>query len=143
MLARANADAAKLAEQWGKIGIGGSDAHALPSVGTAYTEVPGARDKNEFFEGLRNGQGRVAGESGCFTKLTRDVYVIAYEMMRENMWTRLLSPLAILIPGFTYWNYCSERMFARQWAPQILDQQETKKPLRWFAEPQMMAEEFL
>ena len=128
MLERANDDAAKLAEQWGKIGIGGSDAHALPSVGTAYTEVLGARDKNEFFEGLRNGQGRVAGESGCFTKLTRDVYVIAYEMMRENMWTRLLSPLAILIPGFTFWNYCHERMFARQWAPQILDQPETKKP---------------
>lgn len=143
MLERANADAEKLAEQWGKIGIGGSDAHALPSVGTAYTEVPGARDKDEFFEGLRNGAGRVAGESGCFAKLTRDVYVIAYEMMREKMWTRLLSPLAILIPGFTYWNYCSERMFSQKWAPQVLDQQEAKKPLRWFTEPQLMAEEFL
>ena len=67
-----------------KIAIGGSDAHALPSVGTAYTEVPGARNKEEFFAALRNGMGRVAGESGSFTKLTRDVFCIACEMMREK-----------------------------------------------------------
>ena len=60
MLERANQQAAQLAKHWGKIGIGGSDAHALPSVGTAYTEVPGARDKEEFFDGLRAGLGRVA-----------------------------------------------------------------------------------
>jgi hypothetical protein len=143
MLERANEDAAKLAKQWGKIGIGGSDAHALPSVGTAYTEVLGARDKEEFFNGLRNGMGRVAGESGCFTKLTRDVYVIVYEMMREKMWTTLLSPVAILIPGFTFWNYCGERLFSRRWAPQILAQTETKQSLRWISEPRTMAEEYL
>ena len=143
MLLRANDDAAQLARQWGKIGIGGSDAHALPSVGTAYTEVPGARDKDEFFEGLRNGLGRVAGESGCFTKLTRDVYVITYEMMREKMWTTLLSPLAILIPGFTFWNYCDERLFSRRWGPQVLGRPEKKRRLRWISEPQAMAEEYL
>src|SRR5271170_7479191 len=32
MLKSANASAARLAEQWEKIGVGGSDAHALPSV---------------------------------------------------------------------------------------------------------------
>lgn len=143
MLERANDEAAKLAKQWGKIGIGGSDAHALPSVGTAYTEVPGARDKDEFFEGLRNGLGRVCGESGCFTKLTCDVYVIVYEMMREKMWTTLLSPLAILIPGFTFWNYCHEGMFIRHWAAEVLGQPETNKRLRWISEPQTMAEEYL
>jgi PHP domain-containing protein len=143
MLKRANEDAARLAKQWGKIGIGGSDAHALPSVGTAYTEVPGARDKEEFFEGLRNGIGRVAGESGCFTKLTFDVYVIAYEMMREKMWTTLLSPLAVLIPGFTFWNYLDERFFSRRWAPQVLAQPETKRHLHWISEPRTMAEEYL
>ena len=141
MLERTNEDAAVLAKQWGKIGIGGSDAHALPSVGTAYTEVPGARDKEEFFEGLRNGSGRVAGESGRFTKLTRDVYMIAYEMMRENMWTRFLSPLAILIPGFTFWNYCDERMFSKRWAPLVLGANEPRKHLRWMTEPQAVAEE--
>src|SRR5271165_7062788 len=74
MLESANNEAAALAAQWNKIAIGGSDAHALPSVGTAYTEVAGARDKDEFFAALRNGMGQVAGESGCFTKLTRDVF---------------------------------------------------------------------
>jgi predicted metal-dependent phosphoesterase TrpH len=143
MLERANQNAAELAKQWGKIGIGGSDAHALPSVGTAYTEVPGARDKEEFFAGLRSGAGRVAGESGCFTKLTRDVYVIAYAMMRERMWTTLLSPLAVLIPGFTFWNYCREQVFRRRWAPQVLTPLEANKRLGWISEPRTMAEEFL
>jgi predicted metal-dependent phosphoesterase TrpH len=143
MLERANRDAARLAKQWGKIGVGGSDAHALPSVGAAYTEVPGARDKEEFFDGLRGGIGRVGGESGCFAKLTRDVYVIAYEMMREKMWTTLLSPLAILIPGFTFWNYCDERLFSRRWAPQVLRPPETKRGLSWVPEPRRVAEEFL
>jgi predicted metal-dependent phosphoesterase TrpH len=143
MLERANQNAAELAKRWGKIGIGGSDAHALPSVGTAYTEVPGARDKEEFFAGLRSGAGRVGGESGCFTKLTRDVYVIAYAMMRERMWTTLLSPLAVLIPGFTFWNYRNEQVFRRRWAPQVLMPLETKKRLGWISEPRTMAEEFL
>jgi predicted metal-dependent phosphoesterase TrpH len=143
MLERANQNAADLAKRWGKIGIGGSDAHALPSVGTAYTEVPGARDKEAFFAGLRSGAGRVGGESGCFTKLTRDVYVIAYAMMRERMWTTLLSPLAVLIPGFTFWNYCNEQVFHRRWAPQVLTPLETKKRLDWISEPRTMAEEFL
>ena len=76
MLEATNGYAASLAAQWDKIAIGGSDAHALASVGTAYTEVPGARDKEEFFAGLQSGKGVVAGESGCFAKLTRDVFLI-------------------------------------------------------------------
>jgi hypothetical protein len=85
----------------------------------------------------------VAGESGNFTKLTVDVYVIAYEMMREKMWTTLLSPLAVLIPGFTFWNYLDERLFSRRWAPQVLASPETKRRLQWIAEPRTMAEEYL
>ncbi len=54
MLERSNANAQTLARQWEKIAIGGSDAHALPSAGTAYTEVSAARSKEEFFAGLRN-----------------------------------------------------------------------------------------
>ena len=141
MLPRANAHASDLAKQWRKIGIGGSDAHALPSVGTTYTEVPGARDKNEFFEGLRNGRGRVAGESGGFQKLTRDVYVIAYELMREKSWTTLLSPLALAIPAFTFCNYVQEHLFNRRWAAQILDRAETCRRHHWITVPQSVAEE--
>jgi len=141
LLESANSSAEKLARQWNKIAIGGSDAHALPSVGTAYTEVPGARDKEEFFAGLRNGQGLVAGESGSFTKLTRDVYLIAGEMMREKMWTAALSPLALLVPAATFWNYRDEYFFSRHWAEQILGESEPRKRPRWVTMPQPAVEE--
>jgi predicted metal-dependent phosphoesterase TrpH len=143
MLERANQNAAQLAKQWGKIGIGGSDAHALPSAGTAYTEVPGARDKEEFFDGLRAGLGRVAGESGSFSKLTRDVLIIAYEMMREKSWTALLSPLAVLIPAVTFWNYRDEDVFSRRWAARVLAEPEAPKHPRWISVPQPAAEEWV
>jgi predicted metal-dependent phosphoesterase TrpH len=143
LLERANQQASDLARRWDKIEVGGSDAHALPSAGTAYTEVPFARDKEEFFAGLRAGQGRVAGESGSFTKLTRDVYLIAYEMMREKAWTRLLSPLAVLIPAVTYWNYRDERQFSREWARKILGEPETRKRPSWISVPQTAAEEWV
>jgi predicted metal-dependent phosphoesterase TrpH len=137
MLESANANAARLARYWGKIAIGGSDAHALPSAGTAYTEVPGARDKDEFFAGLRAGMGRVGGESGRFSKLTRDVFLIGVEMMREKSWTMLLAPLAVLVPAVTILNYYSERRFSRRWAAEILPETDMYQRPRWsnVAEP--------
>jgi predicted metal-dependent phosphoesterase TrpH len=143
MLERANAQASKLARQWKKIELGGSDAHALPSAGTAYTEVPGARSKEEFFDGLRNGMGRVGGESGCFTKLTRDVYVVTYEMMKEKAWTTLLSPLALLIPAFTYLHCHEEHKFCRRWAAKILGQPEARRRPRWITVPQPALEDWV
>ncbi|HTS12490.1 MAG TPA: PHP-associated domain-containing protein [Candidatus Limnocylindrales bacterium] len=135
MLPEANEHAAMFAKQWDKIAIGGSDAHAMPSVGTAFTEVRGARDKDEFFAGLRAGMGRVGGESGNFRKLTRDVLSIAGEMMREKTWTALLSPLALLIPAITWFNYCDERSFNRRWAAEVLDQPQSRKRPRWVTVP--------
>jgi len=55
MLPSANQQAAEFAWSRCKTQVAGSDAHALASVGTTYTEVPGARDKEEFFAGLRAG----------------------------------------------------------------------------------------
>lgn len=136
MLEESNGRAADLAKRWRKIAIGGSDAHALPSVGLTYTEVPGARDKEEFFAGLRNGMGRVGGESGSFTKLTYDVLMIASELMRERSWTTVLGPLALLIPAITFLHYRDERAFSRRWAEHILGQPEGRKRSRWIAVPQ-------
>jgi predicted metal-dependent phosphoesterase TrpH len=116
-----NANAAALAKEWRKVAVGGSDAHAMPSVGTAYTEVPGARDKDEFFAGLQSGFGRVHGECGGFYKLTRDVFAIAGEMMREKSWTMALSPLAVLIPAITLYTCLDEQLFSRKWAAEVLD----------------------
>jgi predicted metal-dependent phosphoesterase TrpH len=130
MLEQANAHAASLAKRWNKIAIGGSDAHAMPSVGAAYTEVPGARDKDEFFAGLRSGAARTYGESGSFQKLTRDVLFIARDLMREKSWTIALAPLALLIPAITLYTYFDERAFSRKWAAEILDQPRSRKPPR-------------
>jgi predicted metal-dependent phosphoesterase TrpH len=143
MLEKANAHAAKLAKRWQKIEIGGSDAHALPSAWKAYTEVSGARNKEEFFAGLRGGMGRVAGESGCFSKLTRDVLVIAYEMMREKAWTTLLLPLGFLIPAITCLNYYDENKFCRHWGAELFGQPETRNRLRWITAPQPAVEEWV
>ncbi|MGH9744834.1 MAG: PHP-associated domain-containing protein [Candidatus Acidiferrales bacterium] len=143
MLERSNRNAQTLAKQWNKIAIGGSDAHALPSAGTAYTEVPGARDKEEFFSRLRGGLGRVAGESGCFTKLTRDCYLIAGELMREKAWTALISPIGLLIPAFTFFNFHEERKFNRRWEAELLEVPEARKRPRWITVPQPAVEEWV
>jgi predicted metal-dependent phosphoesterase TrpH len=141
MLAKSNVQSARLAKQWNKITLGGSDAHALASTGRTYTEVVGARDKGEFFAGLRSGRGLVGGESGNFAKLTRDVFSIASEMIRENPWTLLLSPLAALLPVATYWNYRDERIFSRRWGAEILGEFDDRQR-RWTAVPQPAAEEW-
>lgn len=136
MLEEANARASEFAEQWDKVGIAGSDAHALPSVGRTYTEVPWARNKDEFFEGLRGGLARASGESGSYAKLTKDVLVIAYELMKEKAWTRLISPLVLLIPAITLVNYFEEKSFQRHWAEKILGPEKTKKRPHWVTVPQ-------
>jgi predicted metal-dependent phosphoesterase TrpH len=141
MLQSANFHAALLAKKWRKVGIGGSDAHTLPSVGTAHTEVPGARNKEEFFAGLREGMGRVSGESGSCRKLTRDLFLITGELMREKSWTMLLAPLAALLPAAALLNYWSEGAFNRRWASQVLGQPERAGTLTGMAMPQPAMEE--
>ncbi len=84
MLALANENAARLADFAAMAEVGGSDAHAMASVGCAYTVVPGARSRHEYLEGLRRGHGKVRGETGGFWKLTRDVLSIGGAMVREN-----------------------------------------------------------
>jgi len=116
MLSGHNRRAEEVARRMGKAGIGGSDAHALRSAGTAYTEVPGARTKAEFLRGLRAGRGVAGGEHGGYTKLTGDVFSIAGAMMRDNPWTALLLPLAPAIPFYTLAVMLHEVGFARRWS---------------------------
>ena len=136
MLPAANRHASVFARRKRKIQVAGSDAHALRSAGTAYTEVPGARDKEEFFAGLRNGKGRVAGESGSCWKLTRDILVIAGEMMREKNWTALLAPLAVLLPLASMLNYYNDYAFDRKWAARIFQDSPAPKLSSWVPLPQ-------
>lgn len=142
MLARQNEDSEELARQWRKLAIGGSDAHAAASTGKAYTEVPGARNKGEFLAGLREGKARPGGDSGSYLKLTRDILLIGIEMVRENHWKAVLAPLALLVPGFTFFNYISERRFGERWAKEVLEPTETKAKAR-LKRPQVTAGELL
>jgi len=115
MIALANRNAAFLADWAARAEVGGSDAHALASVGCAWTTVPGARTRQEYLAGLRAGLGRVRGESGGFYKLTRDVLVIGREMVREDPRKLPLVVLGLLVPAVTLGNYVLETLFARWW----------------------------
>ncbi len=119
MLPGANRHASVFARRKRKVQVAGSDAHTLASVGTTYTEVPGARDKDEFFAGLRAGQGRLGGESGSYWKLTRDILLLCFEMMREDRWTISLSPLIALVPAGVGINYFVDLNFGRRWGGKI------------------------
>ncbi|MGC1607023.1 MAG: PHP-associated domain-containing protein, partial [Candidatus Acidiferrum sp.] len=87
MWPEANESAARLATRLGKIAVGGSDSHTLAGVGRTYTEVPGARTADEFFGGLRAGQGQVHGVHGSYAKLTADVFRIVWSLWMEKPWT--------------------------------------------------------
>jgi len=115
LLERNNLLADRLASYNRRIAVGGSDAHALASAGSAWTEVRGARSKAEFLEGLCEGRSRVHGESGSYWKLTSDVLTVSREMFRERPWMLLLAPLLVGIPSVTLFNYFSERRFASKW----------------------------
>lgn len=119
MLPGANRHASVFARRKRKVQVAGSDAHALVSVGTTYTEVPGARDKDEFFAGLRAGYGRLGGASGSYWKLTRDILLLCFEMMREDHWTILLTPLMALVPAGVGINYFVDLNFGRRWGSKI------------------------
>jgi len=114
-----NRQAAQLARRLGKPGLGGSDSHVLPSLGSAYTEVPGARDKDEFLAGLRAQEALVQGTSGGYFRLTRDVLCITSKMFQERPWTLLFSPLALLVPVVTLATFLDESLFARRWSARV------------------------
>jgi hypothetical protein len=120
MLARANENAAVLADFTARAEVGGSDAHAMASVGCAWTVVPRARSRQEYLDGLRRGQGRVRGATGSYWKLTRDIIIIGGQMVRHNPSTLPLAPLTVLLPLIIAGNYVIENSFARWWMSRYL-----------------------
>jgi predicted metal-dependent phosphoesterase TrpH len=121
MLKIANENAALLADFAARAEVGGSDAHAIASVGCAYTVVPYARDKREYVDGLRRGLGRVRGETGGYLKLTRDVWSIGRSMVKSNPWTLPVGFLGVAVPLVTLGNYAIESVFARWWMSRYLE----------------------
>lgn len=119
MPAISNRAAARFAGRGGKIALAGSDAHVTAPLGGTYTEVRGARDKEEFFEGLHRKLGTVAGDSGSYWKLTAGVFEIACKLLADNRWTLLLLPLFAAIPVVTLASVVRERDFAARWQRKV------------------------
>jgi predicted metal-dependent phosphoesterase TrpH len=114
-----NRQAGQLARRLGKAALGGSDSHVLPSLGSAFTEVPGARNKEEFFTGLIAHTALTRGTSGGYFRITRDVLCMTGKMFQERPWTLLLSPLAALVPAVTLATFLDEAWFARRWGARV------------------------
>jgi predicted metal-dependent phosphoesterase TrpH len=119
MLAIANRRAAEFAARMDKVAIGGSDAHTMMSLGRTYTEVAGARDRDDFLAGLRLGRSRVAGVCGDYWKLTRAIWEIGCELMRERRGALLLAPLLAVVPAITLVNFALEFEFAARWGRRV------------------------
>jgi predicted metal-dependent phosphoesterase TrpH len=123
-----NAYAAAAGRAAGRSLVGGSDAHALSSVASAFTVVPEARSMEEFLAGLRQGRTLARGGSGSYARLTKDVVQVfaggyvenAREAPREaRAALRLLGlvalfPVLLLLPAVTGLIYLRERAFAQR-----------------------------
>ncbi len=111
-----NLAAARLAQDWQKAAVGGSDAHTLETLALTYTEVTGADGVGSYLQGLRQCRGQVAGASGNYAKLTRAVLGIGSSLVRELPWTFVLSPLMLAVPLVTLANYFCEVSFHARWS---------------------------
>jgi predicted metal-dependent phosphoesterase TrpH len=114
-----NLSADRLARDWRKAAIGGSDAHTLASLGLTYTEVSDARNVRDFLRGLRHGRASVHGVSGDYGKLTRAVLEIGIRLVQEYPWTIALAPLLAVIPLVTLGNYVREILFEYRWSRRV------------------------
>jgi predicted metal-dependent phosphoesterase TrpH len=118
MLPQCNSLAADFADSGAKARLAGSDAHTLHSLGSAFTQVGGARNRSEFLLGLRRNQATILGSHGSCWKLTRDLLSIGFHLAKERPVAALLLPLAALVPFVVLGNYVVELNFARQWRHQ-------------------------
>jgi predicted metal-dependent phosphoesterase TrpH len=130
MWPEANASSARLAARMGKIAIAGSDAHTMAGVGRTFTEVRGARTVEEFFSGLRAGQGVVHGEHGTLRRLTADVFRIAKCVFQERPAMLAVLPFTVLIPAITASHWLNEIRFCKKWAA-TLEQGERRPRMLW------------
>jgi predicted metal-dependent phosphoesterase TrpH len=128
MPARTNDYARSVGRAAGLGAIGGSDAHTLASVASAYTLVKGATTREDFLEGLRAGFTLPGGGCGSYARLTADVARIFASGYRESAELAVKNvaaagrlavmiaalPILPLIPLFTAVIYTQERLFATQ-----------------------------
>ena len=117
-----NLSASRLARDWRKAPVGGSDAHTLESLGTTYTDIPAAANIQDFLRGLRRAQGQVRGASGSYAKLTRAILEIGTRLFEEHRWAIALAPLLLLVPAATLVNHLSELTFVSKWSRRLAEE---------------------
>ncbi len=88
-----NLTAQCLAEASGKPGIAGSDAHTTRGIGRTWTEVPGARTREEFMAGLWAGRCQIGGRQGSYFTLAGDMLLFATGFYGEKLINTVREPL--------------------------------------------------
>ncbi|MFZ5802638.1 MAG: glycosyltransferase [Candidatus Omnitrophota bacterium] len=71
-------------DPWEKIFIGGSDDHSGLTLACRYTEVPHARNVQDFFDGILAGKGSVIGRHATPQSFSRNIYGIVYQYYKNN-----------------------------------------------------------
>ena len=87
-----NRTAMCLAAAAGKHTLGGGDSHTGRGIGLTWTEVPGARTREEFMTGLRAGRGIAGGAHGGIRTMTSDLWRFAGNFMSEAITTTATRP---------------------------------------------------
>ena len=72
-------------EAWRKILTAGSDDKSGMFAARAYTETPGARNKDDFFDGLRAGRAVTHGRGGTPLMLSHSLYKTAYAFAEDKI----------------------------------------------------------
>jgi predicted metal-dependent phosphoesterase TrpH len=126
MWSEANRNAELLAYRLAKVGIAGSDSHTLSGVALTFTQVPGSRTVEEFFQGLRSGRGVIHGENGSYTKLTLDIWRFVGALLEEKPLAAAILPFTVLMPLVTAGHWLNEIRFCKKWAAPLLGK--TQRP---------------
>lgn len=88
-----NRTAQCVAEAAGKRGIGGSDSHTTRGIGFTWTEVPGARTREEFMAGLWQGRAIAGGQQGNYFTMASDMLRFAGGFYAERFTNIVHRPL--------------------------------------------------
>jgi predicted metal-dependent phosphoesterase TrpH len=134
MPAASNEHARAAARLSGRPEVGGSDAHALPSVAKAFTEVPAARTREAFLSGLRAGMTLARGESGSYRRLVGDIGTVFAGALGENTMlagrslgdlgrlaaAAALVPVLLLLPAIALTTFLRERIMAEAYHRRFL-----------------------
>jgi hypothetical protein len=101
-----NRTAASLVAATGKTGIAGSDAHHRRGVGQTWTEVPGARSRDEFLAGLHEGRAVIGGRHGSYFTMAEDILRFSGSFYAEHLEGVARRPLSWRAQAYWWGGVC-------------------------------------